>query len=51
MAYVALLLVVALVFLMVSSLPKQLTCTKCGFKGNELECAGHEKLENTHKCA
>jgi len=26
-------------------------CNKCGFRtSSRLEAAGHEKLENTHKC-
>ena len=51
MVIVFFLVLVSIIWLIIPDRDKY-TCNKCGFSTNsDLEAAGHEKLENMHKCA
>jgi hypothetical protein len=50
MGVIVFLLIVGFVWLIIPN-SDHYTCTKCGFSTNsDLEAAGHDKLENMHKC-
>lgn len=53
MALIGLGIMVLFIVLALSVLPnKKYTCSKCGYETyDEVNAAGHDKIENSHKCS